>query len=401
MADPTILDDLSLGFNSKYEDIRQKVLVAEQVTNHRLESNLTIGATVNRYKLDLSKVRVRTETRYSDRTLDKISHSKELITVDQEKYMGFPLHKNDILQNGPLKAGEEAGKQIAIKAMAWLDGFYLSKVKDAYDTFDAGDIGGSAGAPIDFATSGNVDKIITLAPAKIRTNHVDLNNLGWVLDPIALAYVELSLLGKSINLANSVFQNGYAGPVHNGDMYVSDNLTFEAEIDLSTKPTADDTITIGGVVFTFKAAAAAAGDVKIGADASAAAANLVKAINGAAGGDGTNYFELAEADRITISDTLRCVASVDGSNKLSLMCIGAGRVTVSDGLTAAVNWANTRLHGYAGKKKQIDVIQQREINLDKRPEPKQPVDNYFVDFLAGAFVFDDAKQNFLDLWIKV
>src|SRR4051812_22281631 len=52
---------------------------------------------------------------------------------------------------------------------------------------------------------------------------------------------------------------------------------------MSAQPTANDTIGIGGVTFTFKAALAAAGatvQVLIGASAAATLASLVKAVNG-------------------------------------------------------------------------------------------------------------------------
>jgi hypothetical protein len=387
------------AFVAKYEDIRNKTLVADKVTNFRLESNLKMGKTVSRWKLDLSKVRVRTENRYQDRTLDTISDSEELITVDQEKYLGFPMHKNDKLQNGPLKAGEEAGKQMAIKAHEWLDGFFLSKSKDAYDTFDDGDIGGTDGNPVDFNTT-NIPKIITLAPAKLRSNRVDVSsNLCYVLDSFALANIQQLLIGKDIDLAGSTFKNGYSGTLLNADMYVSDSLTFYADLGLATNPTANDTVTIGGVVFKFVASVGTtAGNVLIGAAAADSLANLVAAINGASGA-GTTYIELSDANRIKLSEDLRSTATA-GTGKISLVCVGAGRVVVAETFTSADTWSKNRLSAYFGKKKQIDAIMQREVNLDVRQEPKQPVDNHFVDFLAGAKVFDDAKQNFMELWIK-
>jgi hypothetical protein len=309
------------------------------------------------------------------------------------------MHKNDKLQNGPLKAGEEAGRQMAIKAKEWLDGFFLSKTRDAYDTFDDGDIGGVAGNPVDFNTT-NLAKIITRDKAKLKSNRVDISaGLCYIIDSFAFATIEESLIGKDIDLAGSTFKNGYSGNVNGASIYVSDNMTFSAILGLATNPTANDIVTIGGVTFKFVASPSAAGDVKIGADAATSLANLVSAINGATGA-GTTYVELSEDNRIKMTDDLRATATA-GTNVLNLVCIGAGRVIVDEGLTATADvWSKEKIHSYFGKKKQIDAIMQREVNLDVRPEPKQPVDNHFVDFLAGAKVFDDAKQNFLDLWIK-
>lgn len=51
-------------------------------------------------------------------------------------------------------------------------------------------------------------------------------------------------------------------------------------LGMATKPTADDTITIGTTVYTFVASPEAAGEVAIGAAVANSQANLVAAING-------------------------------------------------------------------------------------------------------------------------
>jgi len=55
-------------------------------------------------------------------------------------------------------------------------------------------------------------------------------------------------------------------------------------LSMATKPTADDTVTIGSNVYTFVASPAAAGDVAIGAAVANSKANLLAAIN-----DGDTY----------------------------------------------------------------------------------------------------------------
>ena len=42
------------------------------------------------------------------------------------------------------------------------------------------------------------------------------------------------------------------------DLVVSTNLTTTYTLDLATNPSADDTVTVNGVVFTYKAAPASA-----------------------------------------------------------------------------------------------------------------------------------------------
>jgi len=53
-----------------------------------------------------------------------------------------------------------------------------------------------------------------------------------------------------------------------------------AVLTMDTQPTADDTITIGSVTYTWKASGAVSGQINVGADLPAAKVNLVAAING-------------------------------------------------------------------------------------------------------------------------
>lgn len=57
-------------------------------------------------------------------------------------------------------------------------------------------------------------------------------------------------------------------------------VAAKVTLTLATLPTADDTMTIGTKVYTFKATAEADGDIAIGADVAATRLNIVAAING-------------------------------------------------------------------------------------------------------------------------
>lgn len=73
------------------------------------------------------------------------------------------------------------------------------------------------------------------------------------------------------------------------DNYVSaDFLPAEAVLIVGQNPTATDTVTIGTTTYTFVNTLSSANDVLIGADADESIANLIAAVNGAAG-EGTLY----------------------------------------------------------------------------------------------------------------
>lgn len=60
-------------------------------------------------------------------------------------------------------------------------------------------------------------------------------------------------------------------------------------LTLSGLPAAGETVTIGGIVYTFRAAVATARDVLIGGTAAATATNVINAINNSGGTVGTDY----------------------------------------------------------------------------------------------------------------
>jgi len=387
------------GFANKYQDVLQKTLVADVVANRRLEKQLTVGKKISRFKLVVGG-HVYDESRYTDRTVDTVSDDTQYIEIDKEKYLSWKLHKWDKLQNTPLQAGEEIGRQKGHSMRQYIDADVLAETLNAYDTFDDGDISGTAGNGLDFSVI-NIPKVATLLPAKLRQNNVEDGQFAYVLDPIMIAYVQQTLLGKDINLTDATFKNGYTGPLVGWSLHSSNNLTFTAKLNMATEPTANDTVVIGDVTFTFKATANAAGHVKLTATPATTLDNLVAAINGSGTGDGTDYYEVSTANRAKLRDTYRA-AAVDGTTYLTLTCTGSGRLTVSETFTDATDgWSLKKLHCYAGKKKQVDLIMQQDVQVDMRPEPKQPVNNFFVDALYGKKTFDDAAQRFLDLQVVI
>lgn len=386
------------GFSNRYQDTLNKVLVADKVANRRLEKDVKIGKKFSRFILDLSGVIVRTESRYSDRTIDTMSDSTEYIEIDQDKYVATKMHKFEKLQNGPLKAGEEAGKQMAQKLKQYVDASVFAEVINAYDTFDDGDIGGTAGNGLDF-TVNNLPKVASLLPAKLKTNNVEGGNMCYVMDPIMVAIIEQTLLGKDINATDNTFKNGFSGNLVKYEVYESNNLTYTARLTPSTDPLNTETIVIGGVTFTFVTTiGTTAGNVLCGTNTATTIDNLVKLINDPATTTATGV-ALAAADIKKIRDTYRCVAT-DGTTYMDLKCIGSGRLTLSETLSDGA-WSLKKLHAYAGKKNQIDLVMQQDVMPDVRPEPRQPVNNIMVDALFGLKFFADAKQKVLDLQVLV
>jgi hypothetical protein len=391
-------------FIDRYQDTFHKVLVARMIANYRLEANLKQGDTAHRFAVDMSAVQVRTITPLVDRTIDAVSNSDETILIDQYKGTTFPISQWEDTLHGNPDLGLLYGNEAAILLAEHTDATILSKVREATYDFDNGDLTTlvSTGTPIDLSTTTNIPKMITRAKAKMgNANRVRGGNFVWVFDDYALSDVAQHVIGRDTVLGDSYFQNGASGSVLGSEVLVSDNLTGEAVLGMATNPTAADTVTINGVVFTFVAAVGATpGNVLIGANVDATRANLTAAINAAAGA-GTTYVELSAANRAIITAARITGTNDDTANTLTLVGIGAGRLIVAETLTAGGDtWSKNMVHCYYGKKGAIDVVIAKEVKMKMLQESKQDTMNILNDVIYGTKVFADGKKKMLDVLIQ-
>jgi hypothetical protein len=80
-----------------------------------------------------------------------------------------------------------------------------------------------------------------------------------VVPPLAISNMAKSMVLSGYEKADSTLVNGFVGRLYNGfEVYRSNNVLHEVTLTLAGNPTAADTFTIGGVVFTFRAAGTAA-----------------------------------------------------------------------------------------------------------------------------------------------
>lgn len=394
------------GFAPKYEDIIEKSLIGMKLGNTRLESDLSWGKKVKRAILILSDTKVRDVVRYVDRTMGTIGDKDEYIEIDKQKAVDFKFDAWDKLQNGPLKAGEVAGKQCALKLRRYIDADIFYEVVNAFATFSASDVGGTAGEGITLTTT-NLAQVIADLQAKLLSHDIEqAGDLAIVVDPYVASIINQTIIGKDIQLTDLTLKNGYAGPLLGFKLYISNNLTFTGKLAFATNPTANDTVTVAGFVFKFVASiGTTAGNVLIGADAAASKANLIAAINGGEGA-GTTYIDFTAEDDFGYTNrdklyNLRVTATSTTAG-LDLVAIGASRITCSETLTAAGDvWSKKMIHCFAGRLKSIDIVVQQDVKPDIRKEPRQKTVNVLTDALYGIKTFLDGKQNFLDFQIAV
>jgi len=402
------LTDYKPQFDNAYQEVFQKTLVAKDIMNTRFEAILKFGASVERVAYDISAVLVRDVTRGAASTIDAITDSSELLTVNLEKEAAFHISDGEAIQTGSLNPGEVIGKQVGIKVAIDLDGKCFAEVANALFSFDNGDLttGESTGTPITLSAT-TVPQMTTRLGAKLRNknNQEVMTNMCLVVDSYAASDISQFIISKNIDLAGSVFKNGYAGDVSMAQMYISENLTSTAVMSIATNPTADDTFSINGVTWTFKAAPSAAGQIDIGADVDATRVLVAAAIgntNDYAAGEGAAaaYFEVSAADRALIAG----VTAVDSAsaNTTTVTGVGTGRLTVAETFTAGADvWSLNFLNAYYGKKGAIDLVIQDMKPVDMRVTSDRRGTNVFSSYLAGIKTFADGAKKFLNVKILV
>lgn len=399
------LNDFKPQFDNAYEEVFQKVIVSKDIMNTRFEKVLRYGASVERVIYNIDSVLVRdTSTSGAASTIDTVTDSNELLGVNLQREAVWYISDGEVTQAGPLNPGEEIGKQVGIKVALDLDGKCFAEVRNALYAFDNGDLttGISDLAPISL-TSTTVPQMVTRMPAKLRAknNQEIMMNMAMVVDSYAAADIAQYLLGKNIDLAGYVFKNGYTGDVSNAQMYVSENLTGEFNLFIATQPTDGDTVTINGVVFTFKTTlGSTAGNVLIGGSAANSRANLIALIN-TPGTTTANGVALSAADQITLRAFV-AAASTDFATTVQVYGVGSGRITVSETFAAATDGVNNNyVNCYFGKKGAIDLVIQDTKPVDMRQTADRRGTNVFSSYLAGIKTFADGAKKFLRVKILV
>ena len=394
------LTDYAKQFDNSYQEVFQKTLVAKEIMNTRFESVLRYGASVERASYDMSGVLVRTVSRGSASTIDSITDSSELLTVNLEKEAVFHISDGEATQTGPLNPGTVIGKQIGHKVALDLDGRCFAEIRNALYSFDNGDLttGTSSGTAITLSST-TVPQMVARLGAKLRNknNQEIMTNMVLVVDSYAASDVTQYLLGKNIDMAGSVFKNGYTGDVSNAQLYTSENLPCDVVITSSGVAVDTQTITINGVVFTTVATIGSTpGNVLMGANAAATITNLAALIN-APGTTTAQGVALSTADQAAISGIAAVATS---ATVLTLNGTGTGRITVTETQT---NFAvtSTTLLCYFGKKGAIDLVIQDMKEVDMRVTTDRRGTNVFSHYLAGIKTFADGAKKFLNVKILV
>lgn len=391
-------------FDNAYQEFFQKAIISKKIANLRFEKTLTYGESVERVAYDLSNVRVRTTSLTGNSTIDTLTDSSELLLIDISKEAAFFIHDDEVKQAGPLNPGENIGSQVALKVAIDWDARVLSEVLNAAQTFDTGDLTTLQSSGTPFAESSTtVPQMAAMMPAKLRRYNQLLSNLALVTDSFSVGLITQYIMSKNIDIAGAAFKNGYAGEISNAEVYVSENLTASATLNMATAPTDGDTVTItnaaGTQTWTFKTVlGATAGNVLIGVSADAARANLTSAINNPGTTSATQVALSTDGQEFVTDDLKITATNNDTTNVMTIVAIGSGALIVAETFTDVTDaWSKNCIHAYFGKKGAIDAVLQDMKEVDMRPTSEKRGTNVFSSYLGGKKTFTDGSKKFLNV----
>lgn len=394
-------NSLSAGFievwAKEYQTVWHKMNVAKMITDLSFNSQLRKGDTLQRVyrSTDPNDPQIDSYSRGSDITIQDITDTAETLVINDEFAKGFYIDDFDALQSNYDQAAAY-GRDNAVLLSNKCDADVLVEYQNATSTVDDGDVGGTDGNGITLTTS-NVLDVVSSAKKKLRKLNIPQEELFGVISPEFEEILVQYGAGRDTRGGDEYNRNGYMRDFYGFKLYVSNNLAGSAVLALATNPTADDTVSVNGVTFTFKVAPAAAGEVDIGADADGSRANLAAAINGGAGA-GSDYIEVSTSDRRKLLNVT--ATNDDTANTLTVVQGGAGVITVAETLTDATDEWTTALekqHCLFGSRGGVTMVMQRTPFI-KLQDAQKRFGRYVLNgSLYGIKTFNDGADKLVNV----
>lgn len=390
-------NSLSAGFievwAKEYQTIFYKKNVAKQIADMSFQAQMKKGDTLDRvYRSDLSSS-LAAYTRGTDITITDVTDTAETLSVNAQFASGIYRDDFDAIQSN-YDFAAAYGKDMATYCSNQVDADVLGEWDTAASTVDDGTLGGTSGNGIVVTTS-NILKIFSQAKKKLKRLNIDDSDLYAVISPdVEQVLIEYGA-GRDTVMGDGKNENGRITSFYGFDVFVSNQLGTSAQLLIATTPTDGDTVTINGVVFTFKTTlGSTAGNVAIAGSADAARLNLSELIN-SPGTTDAGQVALSVANQNIIRN---CTATDSAANDtLTIDYKGLGVLSVSETLTAAADIWNvnkTGQHLMMGQKGGTTVVMQKEPTIETKEEPKRFGRNILVGELYGYKTFaDGAKRN--------
>ncbi len=399
-------------YSAEYQMSHFKEPVYQILADTRLESGLTKGQTVSRsYASDVTVNDMGADGSYSTQA---IVDTAETLTINKEKEASIYIKKLDELQaHLPLK--QKYGRKLANALINQIDAdVLLATYNGAGTAMDDGNFSGTSGNAFT-VTASNVATVFTTAMQKLRLKNVVYNNRFQssmdlevpegmpiaIISPEILSFIELFLGGKDTLLGDQVSRNGYSGYFMGFNLFVVNTLPWTGVFSMAAQPTDGDTVTVNGVVYTFKTTlGSTAGNVLIGGSADAARANLAQGIN-TPGTTDANFVALTAANQRLVKNI--AATNDNSADTLTLVSSGWGTVVVSKSLTDGTDtWTSTKqkLICIFGLSKSVSLVVQKEPDLEDNGVSGKIGRDFIAWVVYGIKVFVDQAPQIVSLAVS-
>lgn len=289
--------------------------------------------------------------------INDFTYSNDSLTISEQAVYGERVPLKELVHSGKGSNGgwdivnDRIDRHVRALGQAVHRDTYSNTVNGAGLTLDNEVLAGntSAGTPITMSAS-NPDEVATKVYALMQDAGVSASQGRpyFMIDPTTARFFKLFGLGAGFSVADRQLMKGFEIlPTFDFDYLITPEVEHEQVLSMATQPTANDTVVVKGVTFTFVAAPASAGDVDLGANVDATRANLAAAINGTGTPGSTTYIALSAANRKILKNAGVVAVNDDTADTITVTAYGsiAGTETFTDGTDA---WGTERKNLLAG-----------------------------------------------------
>lgn len=364
---------------------------AMAIANTQLR-NILAGEGRKAHRTIMSYPASATYTPGTDISVTALTGSKETLEVDT--FFASLVSVDDTEEKQSIIAlGQLAMKRMMKDHNNRIEQAVLAEVTNALHTLDDGNVGGTSGNNMVLNTD-VIPQVFVSADTKLDAIDAPKAGRTAVVGSHFMRWLKLQQAGRDTAFGDGVNTRGVVTNLFGWDIIESNNLPFTAVLTMATNPTDGDTITIAGVVITFRTTlGSTAGSVNIASTVDITRANLAEFLNSPASTEAedtdTGYVALSAENAFLLRDKRRITATNDNSAD-TLTITGYGDITVSETLTNASNvWGSERQDSLFGVRGCVDMVVQMPPKVEVGREPKQ-----FADLVKSLLGF--GKKTFAD-----
>ena len=352
------------------QDYLNNMLVAREIANSRFYDELKDGQVIE--WPETTDLRVQSYSAGTDLTIDDTTATSSQMTINSSRAVTYnydPVQVKQAKANWAMDLAKQAAHRMA-------NDVDRSLISTGVSAVSAGNT--IAGGTVSTST---MLSLMTQAKALLFRNNATDGELFCLCDADRIALLTQTFIQNGFQVSDTTLRNSFEGMSVGFKVYSTNNLPTSVTLTVDTNPTANDTMTIYGITWTFKASAAAAGEITIGANAAATQTNIVNALTGS----GSGFVDVSVTDRRKLYNMyLSC--SAFASNVATLT--GVGKIAGSETFTAGTNIFGTETTQMLfGRRGAVSLGMQIEPTVYLREEPKQLVTNHITHTLYGTKVF--------------